>query len=201
MMDKLSKISFDQVESQQIVDLRSQKEFQQGYLGRSLNLIPKNLLKYGKQLLNNKEEVILITKEENQKELSDLVEQAKNQDIENITGYLLFKEIPNDELETLPIISAEKFMALVGDYSLLDVRTPDEITRSAPERNLVNIPLENLPDQFRQLNSKEIVYTLCGSGGRATASASYLKKQGYQAIVIEGGMGAIEASKNSDNKY
>lgn len=199
-MSKLPKIPFGQIENQQIVDLRSQKEFQQGYLAGALNLIPKNLLKYGKQLLNSKEEVILITTEENQKELSDLVEEAKNQDIENITGYLLFEEIPTDVLETIPTISAEKFMALERDYSLLDVRHPDEITRPAPEKNLVNIPLEDLTDQFKQLNSKETVYTLCGSGGRATASASYLRKQGYQTTVIKGGMGAIEALKNSDNK-
>lgn len=200
-MKKLPKISFDQIKNQQIVDLRAQKEFQQGYLAGALNLIPKNLLKYGKQLLDSKKEIILITTEENQKELSDLVEEAKNQDIENITGYLLVEEIPTEGLKTIPTISAENFMTLEGDYDLLDVRHPNEITRPAPEKNLVNIPLEDLTDQFSQLNSKKTVYTLCGSGGRATAAASYLKNQGYQTTVIEGGMGAIEALKNSHDKH
>src|SRR5690625_2560719 len=112
IMSKLPKIPFGQIENHQIVDLRSQKEFQQGYLAGALNLIPKNLLKYGKQLLNSKEEVILITTEENQKELSDLVEEAKNQDIENITGYLLFEEILTDVFVTITIISVEKFLVL-----------------------------------------------------------------------------------------
>ena len=192
-MNQLSKLSYEQISGQQMVDLRSQKEFQRGHLQGSLNLIPRNLLKYGTQFLSKNQAVVLIVAKENFQELPALVEEAKARGIENISAYLLAEEIPESNLEITQTIPAADFMTLEGDYRLLDLRHPDEITRPAPKKHLVNIPIEELPENYSQLDSNLNVYTLCGSGGRATAAASYLKKQGYQPIVIEGGMKAIEA--------
>ncbi|HBY90755.1 MAG TPA: hypothetical protein DEO37_10005 [Aerococcaceae bacterium] len=36
------------------------------------------------------------------------------------------------------------------------------------------------------------MYTLCGSGNRGTAAASYLETLGFQPIIIDGGMKAIQ---------
>lgn len=192
-MNQLLKLSYEQISGQQMVDLRSQKEYQRGHLQGALNLTPRNLLKYGKHFLSKNQEIILIVAKENFQELPALVEEAEAAGIENISAYLLAEDIPESNLEKIQTIPAADFMALEGDYRLLDLRHPDEITRPAPEKHLVNIPIEELPENYSQLDLNLNVYTLCGSGGRATAAASYLKKQGYQPIVIEGGMGAVEA--------
>ncbi|HJB23931.1 MAG TPA: rhodanese-like domain-containing protein, partial [Candidatus Jeotgalibaca pullicola] len=51
-MNQLMKLSYEQISDQQMIDLRSQKEFQRGHLQDALNLTPKNLLKYGKHFLS-----------------------------------------------------------------------------------------------------------------------------------------------------
>ena len=50
---------------------------------------------------------------------------------------------------------------------------PDEITRPAPEENLINIPLEDLPSTYQKLDKNQMIYTLCGSGNRATCSCLF----------------------------
>lgn len=189
-----------EIGNKQIVDLRSQTAFQTGHLKGALNLSPKNLIKYGPRLLNQSREVILVVAEENRAEVVALAEDAAEVGIKNIVGYLVAEELSATEQEPTPTISAEAFMALVGDFSLLDVRHPDEITRPAPERNLVNIPLEELSREYQQLSTDQPVYTLCGSGNRATAAASFLKNKGYQPIVIEGGMGAVEKLRHTEQE-
>src|SRR5699024_7632047 len=84
------------------------------------------------------------------------------------------------------------FLAVQDDYILLDLRHPDEITRLAPEENLINIPLEDLPSTYQKLDKDQKIYTLCGSGNRATAAASFLANKGYKPVVIEGGMKAVQ---------
>lgn len=188
----MEKIIFDQLNNQQVVDIRNQKSFQEGHVKGSLNLNPKNLLKYGREFLEDSEEIVLIVSKEDEADLDELVALTKNEEIEGISNYLIAEELPEEALKTVPTISVADFMSLDKNYQLLDVRHPDEITRPAPEKNLINIPLEKLNEKHAQLIKDEPVYTLCGSGNRATTSASYLKKQGYQPIVIEGGMSTIE---------
>lgn len=55
-------------------------------------------------------------------------------------------------------ITAADFLQLPDDqdYVLLDLRHPDEITRPAPEKNLVNIPLEKLADNLEKLIATKI---------------------------------------------
>lgn len=199
MKQSFVKWSPDQIRNQQIVDLRPQKDFQAAHVKGALNLSPKNLLKYGKQFLDKEGDVVLVVAEENSAEVVALVEDAAEVGIGNIVGYVVAEELPDTDQESTPTISAEAFMALEGDYSLLDLRHPDEITRPAPERNLVNIPLGELSERYQQLKVGQPVYTLCGSGNRATTAASFLKNKGYQPIVIEGGMGAVEKLKHTDN--
>ena len=70
---------------------------------------------------------------------------------------------------------------------------PDEITRPAPEKQLQNIALEELAFNYERLQPGQTIYTLCGSGNRATAAASFLAVKGYQPVIIEGGMKAVQA--------
>lgn len=189
----MKKIIQDQIQGQTLIDLRSQKEFQKGHIKGALNLNPKNLGKYGKAFLKKGEELVLVVSEENNVEIAALVEESG---LENVFGYLIAEEVTDQE--TIQTITAEEFMVLEGDFLLLDVRHPDEITRPAPQMNLVSIPLEDLSEKYKELAAKQPIYTLCGSGNRATAAASFLTDKGYQTIVIEGGMGAVEAVSSED---
>lgn len=104
----------------------------------------------------------------------------------------MIDEIPKEAIHHSDTITAAAFLKKESDFILLDVRHSDEITRPAPEKNLVNIPLEDLAANYQELSQSKEVYTLCGSGNRGTISASYLETKGFQPIIIEGGMKAIQ---------
>ena len=191
----MKKLTLDQIQNQTLIDLRSQKDFQKGHLKGALNLNPKNLSKYGETFLEKEQAIVLVVGEKDSNDTLALVAEAG---VESVMGYLIAEEQAEEDLESVDTIKVEDFMELEEDYLLLDLRHPDEITRPSPEKNLINIPLENLAETYQQLNSSKPVYTLCGSGNRATAAASFLAKKGYQTVVIEGGMGAVEAFRSKD---
>ncbi|HLR92158.1 MAG TPA: rhodanese-like domain-containing protein [Atopostipes sp.] len=192
MSRAIEKWTVEQVTDQQIVDLRGQEAFQSGHLPGAINLNAKNLARYGTDLLEETEAVVLVLAGKDEEDVEVIVEKAKDAGLENIAGYLVAEELPSEELVTVQLISPEAFMALEEDYQLLDVRHPDEITRPAPEKNLVNIPLDHLAQELGQFDSNKTVFTLCGSGNRSTSAASYLEKKGIQTAVVKGGMGALE---------
>lgn len=191
----MEKLSYDSVKNNnniEFIDLRDQSAFQDGHLKDSLNLNIKNYKKYGNELVKKNQEMVLIV-DENSTQLLDEFEEKFGS--ENISGYLMNEEIRKEDKETIVTISPKEFLENEEDYILLDVRHPDEITRPAPEKNLVNIPLKDLGTHLDDLDQSKDIYTLCGSGNRATTTASYLAAHNFNTTVIEGGMKGLNKYK------
>jgi rhodanese-related sulfurtransferase len=191
----MEKLDYKAMKDQQLIDIRQQHEYQTGHLKHSLNLNPKNFKKYAEHFLSSNKPIVFIVAEENTEVLEELAAFAEAEDFGPIVGYLSIEDIPNETLETTDTIAAADFLNKDGDYILLDVRHPDEITKPAPEKNLVNIPLEYLAGVHKSLNKFNEVYTLCGSGNRGTSAASYLASKGFKTTVIDGGMKSIQESQ------
>lgn len=189
----MEKLTFNDIKNQSLIDIRSQHDYQNGHLKNSFNLNPKNFNKYGQHLFSFDQPIVFISDEAN--ELETLQTAAREAGFTEIVGYLLIDDVPNEKLQQSRTIPAADFLAKEEDYILLDVRHPDEITRPAPEKNLVNIPLEDIANDLKSLDNNKEIYTLCGSGNRGTSAASYLESNGYKATVIEGGMKAIQESQ------
>jgi rhodanese-related sulfurtransferase len=91
-------------------------------------------------------------------------------------------------------ISVSEFEKAVsgGTVQVLDVRTPAEYQSG----HLKNAMLANWnnDEEFRErvkaLDKKIPVYTYCLSGGRSGAAADWLKKNGYTAFNLSGGISA-----------
>lgn len=188
----MEKLDFSDIKDQQLVDIRLQQDYQMGHLKNSLNLNPKNFKKYAEAFLSFDQGIVFVAGNENTEDLDNLSKFAEEKGFSRIEGYLLVDDIPKDNLQKTDTITAEKFLNNEEDYILLDVRHPDEITRPAPEKNLANIPLEDLTNDFQTLDKNKTIYTLCGSGNRGTSAASYLSSKGFNATVIEGGMKKIQ---------
>ncbi len=193
----MKKLQFSDLMHQQLIDIRSQHEYQKGHLEGSLNLNPGNFKKYASYYLDKNQPLVFIVEDENQELLEDLSAAAEEYGFSKNAGYLLAGQLPENTLNSLPTISVKDFLDLEDDYILLDVRHPEEITRPAPEKNLVNLPFEQLINETQRLNKDQIIYTLCGSGNRSTAAASYLASQGFDSIVIEGGMKAVQEKQEN----
>lgn len=193
----MNKLTYSKVKDSgkiQFIDLREQVAYRKGHLKDSLNLVIKNYEKYADNFLDKNQLIVLIVDEDSTQLLDEFEEKFKT---DNVQGYLMNEEIDQADKETSKSVSPKDFFENNEDYILLDVRHPDEITRPAPEKNLVNIPLEDLTNQLDQLDQSKEIYTLCGSGNRSTTAAAYLAANDFQPIVIEGGMKAVQEYENN----
>ena len=192
----MKKINYKEINDQQLVDVRLQHDYQAGHISKSLNLNPGNFKKYATYYINLSKPVIFIVGSKDNDKLEGLSKVADELGISQLDGYLLIDEVPKENLQTTETILAGDFLNKSDYFILLDVRHPDEITRPAPEKNLVNIPFEELVDKYQSLDTSKQIYTLCGSGNRSTAAASFLESKGFNPKVIEGGMKAIQEIRN-----
>lgn len=190
-------VNYDSEADVQYVDTRDKKIFQEGHLLGSLNLNPTNFEAYGPSLLDSKLPLVLIFETENQNLYKEYQEISEKINLPLVGGYILASEIPDEKTKKMEAVSVEDFMQKEGNYILLDVRTSEEITRPAPEKKLKSIPLQELSERYSEIDSDFPIYTLCGSGTRATTAGSFLEDKGYQPIVITGGMKAVEEFRNN----
>lgn len=184
-------VPFEELKGAQVIDTRFQHAFQSGSAKKALNIPLAKFEKVAKKLLDPQTPLVFLVAKEDQAALELLEAQANQQGFQTIVGYVSMDDIPTDQLRLTKTISAKAFLAQQSDYVLLDVREPETVTKKAPEKNLTVIPLANIAENHTSLDRHKEIYTLCGSGNSATTAASFLNKEGYDAIVIEGGVTAI----------
>lgn len=184
-------VPFEELKGAQVIDTRFQHAFQSSSAKKALNIPLAKFEKVAKKLLDPQTPLVFLVAKEDQAALELLEAQAKQQGFQSILGYVSMDDIPTDQLRLTKTISAKAFLAQESDYVLLDVREPETVTKKAPEKNLTVIPLAKIAENHTSLDRHKEIYTLCGSGNSATTAASFLNKEGYDAIVIEGGVTAI----------
>lgn len=188
----MNKLNIDTLTDQQIVDSRGQLAIQAGHIPGSLNLTPGNFKKFAHNYLTQDQAIVFVVEDDSRDSLDELSKLTEELGYTHVEGYITTQDIQDMQLRTLETITAKEFLALSNDYILLDVRNPAEITRHAPKPNLTTIPFEDLVDQYQNLDASKTIYTLCGSGNRGTAAATFLSNKGLNPVVIEGGMKAIK---------
>lgn len=91
----------------------------------------------------------------------------------------------------LPSVTAGDVDEL-DDPLLLDVREQDEYDAGhAP--GVVLHPLGDIPAVWSELPSDRTVLCICRSGARSASAAEFLRRQGVDAVNLEGGMQAWQA--------
>jgi rhodanese-related sulfurtransferase len=76
---------------------------------------------------------------------------------------------------------------------VLDVREPDEWDAGHID-GAMHIPLADLPGRLDELPDDESVVVVCRSGNRSGRAVAWLVHNGYDAVNLDGGMGAWAAS-------
>ncbi len=79
-----------------------------------------------------------------------------------------------------------------ADAAILDVREPDEWAAGHVD-GAVHIPLMELPARTGDLPEGEL-YVICRSGGRSARAVAWLGQNGFDAVNVDGGMGAWQAA-------
>jgi rhodanese-related sulfurtransferase len=79
------------------------------------------------------------------------------------------------------------------DARILDVREPDEWDAGHIDGAL-HIPLADLPGRVGELPADEDLVVVCRTGGRSGRATAWLVQNGYDAVNLDGGMGAWAAA-------
>jgi len=80
------------------------------------------------------------------------------------------------------------------DYTLLDVRTPEEFASGHLE-NAVNINWydTDFAEQLKVVPKEHTLYVYCKKGGRSAMATALLDSLGYKAIDLTGGYDAYQS--------
>lgn len=81
------------------------------------------------------------------------------------------------------------------NYTLLDVRTPEEFEEGHLV-NAININWfdDNFTEQVAVLEKEKTIYVYCQKGGRSAEARAVLDSLGFKAIDLTGGYGAWTAN-------
>ena len=91
-------------------------------------------------------------------------------------------------------MQADEFSKRRTEFHLLDVREDDEWAAGHID-GAQHIPLRELSARLGELPKERTIVAVCRSGGRSGAAVSGLRKLGYQAENLEGGVNAWDRAK------
>ena len=94
-------------------------------------------------------------------------------------------ELPTRDVDGVPTISVTD---LPADLALVDVREDDE-WRAGHAEGALHVPMGEVPQRLGELPEGPFA-VVCRSGGRSQRTAQWLQRNGYDAVNVEGGMGA-----------
>lgn len=85
-----------------------------------------------------------------------------------------------------------------ADYTLLDVREPQEIEICSIQDSL-NIPMQQVPANLDKLSSAGTLVVMCHLGGRSAQVVAWLHQNGFpNAVNLTGGIDAWAREVDSD---
>ena len=91
-------------------------------------------------------------------------------------------------------MQVDEFSKRQADFHLLDVREDDEWTAGHID-GAQHIPLAQLAGRLDELPKEMTIVAVCRSGGRSEAAVRGLRRLGYQAENLEGGVNAWDRAK------
>ena len=96
--------------------------------------------------------------------------------------------------EQNPVVQVDEFSKQRADLHLLDVREDDEWAAGHID-GAQHIPLGELSARLGELPKERTIVAVCRSGGRSEAAVRGLRKLGFEAENLEGGVNAWDRAK------
>ena len=122
--------------------------------------------------------------------------QASNKNLEKYIAE--FDYISRIEMK----INSKELIRLLkeGKAQLIDIRFKEEYAAwtVGPSKN---IPLNELPERLREINTSKTVVTACPHKDRATIAMVYLRSKGIEARYLTDGLIGLAENLRGDNAY
>ena len=114
-----------------------------------------------------------------------------NPTITELIDYEHFCGLPSSTtMKEITVLELKDKLDTELDGILVDVRTPAEVAAAALNGTL-RIPLQELPQRYREIPTDKTIYIHCKAGGRSAKACAFLADQGITNTVnIKGGTDA-----------
>jgi len=103
-----------------------------------------------------------------------------------LDGQIYQKHVGNSLISTISVDAASNLYGL-DNTVFLDIRYNDEFTMGSI-KNCAHIPMHELRHRFNELDVSKKVIVFCRSGHRSKLGALLLRKQGFDAYSMDGGI-------------
>lgn len=170
-----------------ILDTRDRGDFAAGHVpGSLLSPLTKQFNTVAGSYITENEKIYLLVEEHR---LEEAVLDLYNIGLDNVVGYfnardlLLYKEQGND-IETVEIVGFEAIEKLNDNELVLDVRKASEYKQNHIDGAL-NIAHTRLLYRKTDVPKGKKLYVHCMTGGRSAVASAFLKKEGFDVVLIE----------------
>jgi len=171
------------------IDTREREQFVEGHIpGSLLSPLNKQFNTIVGSYVDENEKIYLLVEEHRLKEaIIDLIRIG----LDHIEGYFTpadFKlyKAQGGKVETLESIGFEEMenRANVENHVILDVRKGSEFSLSSFD-GAINIAHTRLFNRKKELDTKPTYLTHCMSGGRSAVASAYLKREGFNVVLVD----------------
>ena len=187
-----------------ILDVRTQKEFIQGFIPNSLfiGLNGTFAMWVGALIEDINQPIVLIAPEGKEEEA---VTRLSRVGYDNTVGYLKggahTYANAGGQLNTITSIQASELAELHGEAHIVDVRKPGEF-QSEHILDAVTYPLDYINEHINELDKDQVHHIHCAGGYRSVIAISRLMQEGYTKLIdVAGGYGAIKETSIPKTDY
>jgi hydroxyacylglutathione hydrolase len=181
-----------------VIDTRSADKFAAGHVPGTLNIpLGKSFLNWSGALVPETQDFYIITEAESDDAVKNLLGDLRKIGLTRVAGVYrsdVLREWKSrrGDLEHVSQLEPTSLNKVAGEdgLQLVDVRSPEEWSEGHLP-GAIHIPLAQLPDRIRELNTTSPIVVHCRGGGRSSIATSFLKLHG--AADVSNLMGGFEA--------
>lgn len=172
-----------------VLDTRERDEFAAGHLSASLlSPLNKSFNTVAGSYITEDEDIYLVVEEH---KLDEAVRDLYRIGLDNVIGFVTPADLDHyagheGKLDTIKVETFEGIEAYTGkdDYQVLDVRKASEFAE-ANVPGAQNIAHTRLLPRLEEITKDKIQVVHCQAGGRSAVASAFLKRNGYDVIVID----------------
>jgi hydroxyacylglutathione hydrolase len=176
-----------------IVDTRTEVAFSASHVPGSLSIWLSGIPAFAGWFLPYDRPILLVNETDNP---DQVVRYLARLGYKNIAGFLaggmLAWQVAGNESATIRTVTVHEFCSVIDQKGLpwlLDIRSASELDHTGRLIGAYHIHLTELQERMDEVPKDRPVYIFCASGLRSMVAASFLKRAGWEdLIVVLGGL-------------